>query len=243
MDFDAHIAHFAHDGAALAAAADAAGWDAPVPGTDWTVRDLVTHIGGVHRWAADIVRRAAPSGATAAGGAVGSGPGDAELLDWFRAGHRDLLGVLRSAPPDLDCFTFLPSPSARAFWGRRQAHETAVHRADAERADGQEPTFDTGFAQDGIDEVVNGFARRKNNAIERRAVMALHATDAGGDWTITLGGERIVADRTTAAGADVAIAGSSADLYQWLWNRPAHVEVSGDATIAELWRRIQVRWS
>ena len=43
---------------------------------------------------------------------------------------------LRSAPADLDCFTFLPAESARHFWARRQAHETAIHRVDAENAAG-----------------------------------------------------------------------------------------------------------
>ena len=32
------------------------------------------------------------------------------------------------------CFAFLPAPSPLAFWARRQAHETGIHRADVESA-------------------------------------------------------------------------------------------------------------
>src|SRR5207253_4063893 len=55
-------------------------------------------------------------------------PADAALLAWFRDGHAALVGTLESAPPDLKCFTFLPAPSALAFWARRQAHETGIHQ-------------------------------------------------------------------------------------------------------------------
>ena len=39
-----------------------------------------------------------------------------------------------------------------SFWGRRMAHETAVHRADAELATGREPAFAPDIAADAIDE-------------------------------------------------------------------------------------------
>jgi len=42
--------------------------------------------------------------------------------------------ALSAAPPDLRCWTFLPAPSPLAMWARRQAHETTVHRVDAELA-------------------------------------------------------------------------------------------------------------
>ena len=65
---------------------------------------------------------------------LAGGPPDAELLDAYRAGHRILTEALGSADPALACATFLPAPSPLAFWNRRQAHETAIHRADAELA-------------------------------------------------------------------------------------------------------------
>lgn len=242
MDVAEHIAFLEADGPRLAAAASAAGWDAPVPNLDWTVRDLVTHVGGVHRWAADIVGNARDGFDTEAGAAVGTGPGDEELLDWFRAGHAGLVDTLRAAPADLQCAAFLPAPSPLAFWARRQAHETAVHRADAEAAGGVVTPFDPAFAQDGIAELLLGFAARSRKPAERTATIALRASD-GAAWHVTIGGERVVAEPTDAA-ADLTVAGTSSDLYLWLWNRPSAATVAGDASVRELWaKQIRVRWS
>ena len=48
-------------------------------------------------------------------------------------------------------WTFTGSRPA-SFWARRMAHETAVHRADAEITVGRQPEIDADIAVDGIDE-------------------------------------------------------------------------------------------
>jgi uncharacterized protein (TIGR03083 family) len=243
VDVGALIGHLAEEGDRLAAAADRAGWDTPVPATEWNVRQLVTHIGGVHRWAADIVTTRSATADTAAGRAVGSGPPDDELLEWFANGHAALLESLRTAPPELDCFTFLPADSPRHFWARRQAHETAIHRADAEAAAGDVTPFDADFAQDGIAELLDGFARRKRRPLERYARVALVAAD-GPCRVINLGGDRVDSQVAVAADGDVSVRGLSSDLYLWLWNRPSEAIVEGDLTAAQLWAEtVRVRWS
>jgi uncharacterized protein (TIGR03083 family) len=244
MDVATHVERLEVDGALLAGAAERAGWDKPVAACRWDVRQLVTHLGGVHRWAAALVRTAARDGLEEVAATVGTGPGDDELLDWFRAGHADLVATLRAAPADLVCYTFLPAPSPLAFWARRQAHETAIHRADAESAAGDITPFPVAFAQDGIGEMLHGFARRRSNAIDAPGTVALRPDDGGTAWLVTMGGERLGAVEAAAdADADATVNGSSSDLYLWLWNRPADVTISGDASIAERWRQIQVRWS
>ena len=233
------------DGRLLIAAARRAGWDARVPGTEWNVRELVTHTGGIHRWAADIVATCGQRFDTAAGKAVGSGPGDDDLAEWFVDGHAALVATLRSAAPELECATFLPAESPRHFWSRRQAHETAIHRVDAEGAAGGDCTpFEVSFAQDGIGEIAQGFAARRSNAVDRKATLGLAATD-GPSWLVTFGGERIeanVSDDVTSA--DVTVCGDSSDLYRWLWNRPSGAVVDGDREIADLWSNaVTVRWN
>jgi hypothetical protein len=129
------------------------------------------------------------------------------------------------------------------FWSRRQAHETAIHRVDAEGAAGDEVTlFDTTFAQDGIAEIVRGFAARRSNAV--KATLGLDAAD-GPSWLITFGGERIEADESEdLVGTDVTIRGVSSDLYRWLWNRPSDAVVDGDAEVAAEWSdTVKVRWN
>src|SRR5262249_61863639 len=65
---------------------------------------------------------------------LSQGPGDAELPGWFREGHAALVQALSVAGPDLNCWAFLAAPSPLAFWARRPAHETAMHRLDAGQA-------------------------------------------------------------------------------------------------------------
>jgi uncharacterized protein (TIGR03083 family) len=246
MEIGEHIDRLTSDGLRLAEAVQAVSLDARVascPG--WAVRDLVLHVGGVHRWAAAIVGNAMLDNDEVTGDAVGTGPDDAELLDWFREGHRNLVKTLLEAPSDLVCFTFLPAPSPLAFWARRQAHETAVHRADAEGVLGAVASFDGDFAFDGIDELLMGFASRPRPAIEPGTLL-LQADAAA--WLVTFGehGVRAAASPTEfAAGlvADSTLTGSPSDLYLWLWNRPSAATVSGDEVVANRWREIRVRWS
>jgi uncharacterized protein (TIGR03083 family) len=239
MDIETHLEQLALDGARLADAAERAGWAAPVAACRWDVRDLVTHVGGVHRWAAAVVGSSSRVDELAR--AVGTGPGDNELLGWFREGHAALLMTLRAAPADLDCFTFLPAPSPRAFWARRQAHETAVHRADAESASGAITPFGVDFAQDGIAEMLQGFAQRRSNAVATAGTIALRPDDGTKAWLVTFGGERIVVAESDGD-AEAVVTGSSSDLYLWLWNRPSAAEVSGDAGLPKQWRTVRVRW-
>jgi uncharacterized protein (TIGR03083 family) len=241
MEIAEHLSRLEGDGPLLAVAAAEAGWDAPVPGTRWTVRELVTHVSGVHRWATDIVATSGRGFDTDAGRAVGTGPPDDELTEWFLAGHAALVGTLRAAPAGVECATFLPAPSPLAFWARRQAHETAVHRGDAERATGDVTPYPADFAQDGIAELLLGFAARKSNALETAGTISLKASD-GPSWLITMGGERILAGEDESA-ADATVAGTSSELYAWLWNRPSQARVTGDEAIADLWRAVRVRWS
>lgn len=243
MEIAEYVAHLEEDGSRLAEAADRAGWDATVPELQWDVRALVTHTGGVHRWAADIVATASSTTDTELGRAVGQGPEDDALLDWFTAGHAALVATLRAAPADLQCATFLAAPSPLAFWARRQAHETAIHRADAEGAAGAVTPFDTLFAQDGIGELLRGFAARKSHAIARTAMVSLNSTD-GPSWLVTLGGERITAEEGGDTDSDLTVGGTSSDIYLWLWNRPSGVTLEGDATLADDWANsVRVRWS
>jgi uncharacterized protein (TIGR03083 family) len=232
------------EGPRLADAASEAGLDVAVPGCpQWSVRDLVVHTGGIHRWAADIVCTGGQSFDTDAGRAVGTGPADEELLDWFRDGHAALVAALRAAPDDIDCATFLPADSPWHFWSRRQAHETAMHRADAETAAGLVPSFPAEFAADGIGELLLGFAARTRKPAERTATIGLAASD-GPSWFAQLGGERVVARQADPAAADAVVRGNSAELYLWLWNRPSPAQVTGDPAAVELWRQtVRVRWS
>ncbi|WP_128092394.1 maleylpyruvate isomerase family mycothiol-dependent enzyme, partial [Streptomyces resistomycificus] len=140
--------------------------------------------GMVHRWATAFV--AAGHTSYHPDGGLPDLDGT-ELLAWFREGHARLVDTLRSAAPDIECWHFLPAPSALAFWARRQAHETTVHRVDAQSARGGAPTeIAAGFAVDGIEELLLGFHARDKSGVRTDAprVLRVRATDTDGAvWT------------------------------------------------------------
>ena len=136
VEVAAHIEALRHEGELMAVATESAGPDAPVPTCpEWRVRDLVRHTGGVHRWATGYVAEARKElWDVGLDDVVGTWPDDAALASWLRDGCVRLADALAAAPADLECWTFLRAPSPLAMWARRQAHETAVHRVDAELA-------------------------------------------------------------------------------------------------------------
>ncbi|MFF4272550.1 maleylpyruvate isomerase family mycothiol-dependent enzyme [Streptomyces sp. NPDC001536] len=226
------------EGRALAAAAEQAGTGAKVPTCpEWQVRDLVRHTGAVHRWATKYVAEAYTSPRPFGGKPDLDG---AELLAWFREGHRRLVDTLTDADPDTECWSFLPAPSPLAFWARRQAHETAVHRFDAESARGGTPGgIGAEFAADGVDELLTGFHARSRSKVrtERPRVLRVRATDVeGAVWTVRLSQEPPAAERTEEGDAECEISGPGGQLYLSLWNRVPFPGVSGDGSLAELWR-------
>jgi uncharacterized protein (TIGR03083 family) len=246
METAEFVAILDREGRALAAAAEEAGTGAKVPTCpEWQVSDLLRHTGMVHRWATAFVAEGHTSYHPDQGLPDLDGP---ELLTWFREGHSRLVDTLTAASPDVRCWHFLPAPSPLAFWARRQAHETAVHRFDAESARGGTPgEIDRDVAADGIEELLLGFHARAKSKVrtEEPRVLRVRATDTDGAvWTVRLSSEPPAAEPGDSADADCEVAGPVAALYLSLWNRVPFPAVTGDASVAELWReKSAVTWS
>lgn len=242
MEIAEHIAHVRDEGERFAEAAGAAGLDAPVPTCpEWKVRDLVRHLGGVHHWATSYVLSGNPRPSSEKEDAkLFAGLDDADLLPGFRAGLAALVAALSAASPDLDCWSFLAAPSPLAFWARRQAHETTIHRVDAELAAGRDARCAPEFAADGIDELLKGFfSRARGRLVADPAVaLAVRTTDTGDAWTIRIEPDRRVVTAGTAD-ADCRVSGPASDLYLLLWNRwtvDRGIDVEGERGVLELWR-------
>ncbi|MGY5006893.1 maleylpyruvate isomerase family mycothiol-dependent enzyme [Streptomyces sp. 900105755] len=227
------------EGRLLAAAATDAELDTPVPTCpDWRVRDLLRHTGTIHRWAAGVVADAQTSPRPV------PGPPDidgAELTAWYRDGHRRLVDTLGGAPRDVPYWTFHPAPvpSPLAFWLRRQAHETTVHRYDAEAARGGPATpVGTGFAVDGIDELLRGFHARTRSRVrsEHPRLLGVRTMDADAAWTVRLSERPPVTELGAPHDATAELAGPADQLYLALWNRVPVPKVTGDPELADLWR-------
>ncbi|MET9603542.1 maleylpyruvate isomerase family mycothiol-dependent enzyme [Streptomyces sp. NPDC006512] len=241
MKITEYVETLVREGELLAETAGRTGTDAAVPTCpQWRVADLLRHTGSVHRWAAGFVGepRVDPTPLPDAPELAG-----AELLSWFREGHEALVRTLTGAPDDVVCWTFLPTapPSPLAFWARRQAHETTVHRFDAESAQGTEFSPVTPeFAEDGVDELLTGFHARPRSRVrtEEPRVLRVRAADTGAVWTVHLSREPARAvPGDTGDRADCEVTGEAAWLYAALWNRLplAGPQVSGDDSLARLW--------
>lgn len=242
-----HVSALAAEGRALASAARDAGPDAPVPTCPgWRIRDLLGHTSMVHRWATAFLvdghRTYHP---------MEEEPeldGDA-LFDRFTEGHRLLVDALRAAPADLECWTIFSGPSPLAFWARRQAHETRIHRVDAESARGGPLTpVAPPHAVDGIDELLAGFHARDRSRVRTEVprTLRIRAVDTGKDtdavWTVRLSAGPPVTVRgadAQDASADCTLSGTADELYLALWNRLplTSVSLSGDPEVAGLWER------
>jgi len=238
MDVDALITTLHTQGLLLGDAADRAGPAADVPTCPgWTVRELLLHVGHVHRWAALTVGDARPTRPVLywPDDPNADQPADDDLLDWYRAGHAHLVHTLRAAPIDLECWAFLPAPSPLAFWARRQAHETTVHRADADRATGPGTSapIDPDVAADGIDELLVGWSpTSKQLRADDDHTLSVHATDVGAHWLVRIGPDRPAAERVPdTTSADMCVSGPADHLYLALWHRVpwAGLTVTGDA--------------
>jgi uncharacterized protein (TIGR03083 family) len=221
--------------------------DAAVPGCPgWVVRDLVVHLGSVHRWATEVVATGEYPGRMAADpGPVPVPDDDAGLLAWFTAGAAQLADALDAMDPDAP--SWMPWTIERpvaGVWLRRQTQETSVHRWDAESAVGDTHPIEPALAADGIDEY---FALIVPRVVTRSGVVLpgpsvhVHCTDDGlpdgaGEWYVDAAGDYVVT-REHRKG-DAALRGRAEDLLLALWGRPVPdgaIDVVGDPAAAAAW--------
>jgi uncharacterized protein (TIGR03083 family) len=247
MDVDAAIDVLAAQGRLLGDAARKAGTDAPVPSCPgWTVGDLVRHMGLVHRWATANVVAAGPYVEESGIEAALTYPRDEDLDDWLREGLRALTQTLDATPDEQPCWTFFGGETGRRFWIRRQLHETAVHRMDAELAAVLPLSpLPTDIAVDGIDELLTGFVPRPRSRLRSQQpwAVAVQPVDVHKAWTVRVSAEPPVTVRDLLP-ADATVRGPANDLYAFLWNRRTDgVTVEGDPAIAGRWRDgVQIQW-
>ena len=252
MDLNGYLAVLASEANALASAAEEAGLDAPVPTCPgWTVRDLVLHLGEVHRWATAAITSGATKLGEVPGDSLGPLPEPADTIDWFCRGAIALRETLDSADPSFEYAAFLADPAAPRvrFWARRQAMETSVHRVDAESALGRCTALSPEVALDGIDEFLTGFLPRSRTPLRTDAARTLLIAPDYSEqrWTVTISNEMPVTVREAgaAADADCVVSGPASDIYLAMWNRCSldGLQITGDRSVIDLLRdSVQVRW-
>ena len=233
----------------LAGLVDGTDLATPVPTCpDWTLRQLATHVGRAQRWAAQIVSTRSAEFIPFRQVPDGKFPDDPALhAAWLRAGATRIIGAVREAGGDpVWAFNTLRPAS---FWARRMAHETAVHRADAEIATGREVSFEPDIAADAIDEwlgfmsgLAPGDADPRLDALPDGAVLHVHATDEGldgaGEWLVRREGSQVTVQAGHGRG-DVVLRGPAGRLLLVLLRRvppdDPQVQVLGDPELLASW--------
>jgi len=235
MDNDAFVDLIRREGTALAVAARAAGVERPVPTCgDWTIGDLCSHVGRLHRWATEVVERR-PAAPVRHWKQVDAPEGPA-LVDFVAQGFGPLADALGAAGADEPCWSWTDRHTV-GFWSRRQANELAVHRWDAQAAAGVPEPIHRDLAVDGIQELFDILPFRPGGPPTGTGeTIHLHCTDGEGEWLVRLvpGGVTVVNEH---AKGDVAARGAASDLLLMMWGRVpvTQVEVFGDAALLERW--------
>ena len=229
---------------------------------DWSLRELAVHVGAAHRWVHEMVRTRATTAVEEGAVPRSRGPEEdsPQALDTWLAEGADLLAdALRASGPEAHVWTWA-APQNTAFWARRMAHETVVHRADAHAAvPGTTYEVSPDLAADCVDEWLDILTDPSNEDDEDLlrlrerpgTSLHLHATDSpaaldgtDAEWLIELTGGGVAWSRAHGR-ATVAVRGPLTDVLRVFHRRlspeSGGVEVLGDAELLRLWLEC-TRW-
>jgi uncharacterized protein (TIGR03083 family) len=201
---------------------------------DWTVEALLRHLSQVYSRVAGMVSVRATEGPPAEPAAP-----DGEPLTVMRGALDRLVAVLSGCGPDEPVWNWAPNqPDVASFWARRMAHESSVHRFDAQAAHGVMQPIDADLAGDGIDELIDVVAARvyaRDSVTGPTGTVTLQSTD-NDSWHLHLAPDGPVrADVVTSPDA-VATGTSSALLLAAMSRIPwSSLEVSGRADLLDRW--------
>jgi uncharacterized protein (TIGR03083 family) len=224
-----------------------------VPTTpDWTLAQLLRHVGGNLRATETAVRTGTAVVEPAKQVPEVAGPADDDLagLDaWLTEGAARFAETLRRAGPDARAQVWVFNQTT-GFWARRAAQDLVVHRADAAGAVGAGYDVAPEVAADAIDELLELMSDPQVAASSPRMAelrgpgrsIHLHATDAdaglAAEWLIELGTDGFTWRRGHEK-ATVALRGPLTDVLLVFYRRlppdSERVEVLGEAALLDFW--------
>ena len=160
-----------------------AGADEPLLRGDPGDRAPQVRAGAVQRQKEQIVRERRMDGGP---DLVEPPPGD-EVIEWFLAGSELLLETLATTDPAIPVYSWHAADRSVGFWYRRMAHETAIHRVDAELGHGLVNPVESVLAADGIDEVLTVMMEGSPDwaAVQGTShTLRIECTDQPGSWSM-----------------------------------------------------------
>lgn len=199
----------------------------------WTVLDLVTHLGNVHVWAAGIV---------ASGDAVAEPDDrpDGDLPRWYAERAAHLVSTLEASDSEAACWNFAGVGEVAGFWVRRQLLETLMHLVDLDQACRRPTELDPTICADGVSETFEVFVPRmhaRGHEADLAAPVSFRAVDTGETWTL-LPRRGAHPELERARSADHLVTGTAEQLWLRLWNRGGQVTAEGEVVARLLGSRL-----
>lgn len=204
---------------------------------DWMMPDLLLHVGSVYHRAAIVVGERTMDAVP-----WQEPPPEVEDPIGYLADALDeLVQCLSDADADSPAWNWWSdAPQIASFWARRMAHESAVHRYDAQRAHGVAQPIDVDIAHDGMDELIDLLLPRiiaRDSPSLPTATYTWRATDDG-TWHVQIGADgpqRL----ETAKSPDVTVRGTASALLLAAYGRVpwTSLEVEGDPAALAEWSR------
>lgn len=236
---------------------------APVPTCpEWTVADLAQHVGAVYLHKVECIRTGTNPDPWPPPGLADEEP--RALLDRAWAA---LSAELAQRGADSPAFTWYVPDQSVGFWIRRMAHETVIHRVDAELAAGADrAAIPADLAVDGVDEFLSVFIAYGSkvwpqdfetvltgdsadsgesgesgvSGVDGADGRAVRLVTEGGSWLVRPTKELVEVTAGGTGEAALTVTANPADLLLWVWQRAddSAVSLDGDVTLLPLLRQI-----
>ena len=218
--------------------------DGRVPWSDrWTVRSVARHVAGSHHAVALILADRPSADFEQAAAMPRIETSDPAFPAWFAANTERLLTQCRAVPPAAVCWAPHPLIAGNAaYWTRRIAYDTLVHRWDAEAGAGIAGTaMESHIAADAVDELlaVGLCVTRAATDAPAGPAIRLACTDAHHAWHLDLSEVGRLTIHAEPIDVAVTLRGTAEALLLWLWRRieidDGPIEVDGDRSVLDRW--------
>jgi uncharacterized protein (TIGR03083 family) len=229
---------------------------APVPTCpEWTLADLVDHIGATQKMVAMLVAEKLTEPSAAFAAYVPAPADSTQWGAWLNGTAAEAKRAYDAAADDTPVWDPNGGVVGAPYWARRLFAEACVHRADAAATVGTSyelpPEHAAAAIEDWLDTMTSPtyWQSKPHYAEAMRGdgqTLHLHTTDAPGEWVARREPDKIALERTHAK-ADVAVRGPATDLMLVISRRrpleetPA-LEVHGDRALFEHWVE-QMNWT